>query len=144
MRIELKNEPYDQWAELSTHERTHAVPGRSGAAAVFTGTMRDRNEGQAVTGMFLEHYPGMTEKHLHRIAQEAMGRWPLDDLLLLHRVGEVLPGQTIVLVAVWSAHRGAAFEACRFLLEDLKHKTPFWKRETLEDGERWVEYNTPG
>ncbi len=144
MHIELRDSPYDPWAELSAHERAHTVPGRSGAAAVFTGTMRDRNEGRAVTGMFLEHYPGMTEKHLHRIAQEAMERWPLDDLLLLHRVGEVLPGQTIVLVAVWSAHRGAAFEACRFLLEDLKHKTPFWKRETLEDGERWVEYNTPG
>ena len=144
MHIALRDSPYDPWAELSAHERTHAVPGRSGACAVFTGTMRDRNEGRAVTGMFLEHYPGMTEKHLHRIAQEAVDRWPLDDLLLLHRVGEVLPGQTIVLVAVWSAHRGAAFEACRFLLEDLKHKTPFWKRETLEDGERWVEYNTPG
>jgi molybdopterin synthase catalytic subunit len=84
----------------------------------------------------------MTEAYLQRLVQEAHDRWPLLDALVLHRVGALVPGDPIVLVAVWSAHRGAAFEACRYLIEELKHRAPFWKREKLADRERWVEGNT--
>jgi molybdopterin synthase catalytic subunit len=106
--------------------------------------MRDFNEGDAVEGMMLEHYPGMTERHLERIAREATERWGLEDVLVVHRVGELRPTDPIVLVAVWSSHRKDAFEACRYLMEDLKSKAPFWKKELLESGTRWVEHNTPG
>lgn len=104
--------------------------------------MRDFNEGTSVRAMTLEHYPGMTENHLEQIGQEAKARWPILDGLIIHRVGEVQPGDPIVLIAVWSAHRSAAFEACRFLIEDLKSRAPFWKQETLAEGARWVEKNT--
>jgi molybdopterin synthase catalytic subunit len=86
----------------------------------------------------------MTEKHLNAIRDSAMQRWPLQEALIIHRIGEVRPGDTIVLVAVWSAHRAAAFDACRFIMEDLKSKAPLWKKETLRNGERWVDSNTPG
>jgi molybdopterin synthase catalytic subunit len=94
--------------------------------------------------MVLEHYPGMTESYLEKISREAGRRWALMDSLIVHRVGELLPGEPIVLVAVWSAHRKAAFEASRYLMEELKSKAPFWKKEQLEQGNRWVERNTPG
>jgi len=94
--------------------------------------------------MHLEHYPGMTEAHLGQIAEAAMQRWEIQDVLLVHRTGEVAPNDPIVLVAVWSAHRAAAYEANRFIMEDLKSRAPFWKKETLEAGDRWVESNTPG
>ena len=95
--------------------------------------------------MTLEHYPGMTEKHLAAILDEARGRYALIDALIVHRVGRILPTDPIVLTAAWSAHRKDAFEACRFLMEALKSRAPFWKKETLADGgERWVEKNTPG
>jgi molybdopterin synthase catalytic subunit len=106
--------------------------------------MRDLNEGDEVTAMTLEHYPGMTEKHLEKILQQAEQQWPLMDSLIIHRVGEVLPDDTIVLVAVWSAHRASAYDANRFIMEELKSSAPFWKKETLVDGTRWVEKNTPG
>lgn len=104
--------------------------------------MRDFNEGTSVRAMTLEHYPGMTENHLEQIGQDAKAHWPILDGLIIHRVGEVQPGDPIVLIAVWSAHRSAAFEACRFLIEDLKSRAPFWKQETLAEGARWVEKNT--
>ena len=119
--------------------------GAFGATASFVGTMRDFNEGDGVTGMTLEHYPAMTERELERIVEEARERWDIVDTLVVHRVGEILPGEPIVLAAVWSAHRAAAFDACRFLMEALKSRAPFWKKETLADGDsRWVEKNTPG
>ena len=117
---------------------------RAGATAVFVGTMRDLNEGDTVHGMLLEHYPGMTEKYLEKISRAAVERWNLLDSLIVHRVGELLPGEPIVLVAVWSAHRKEAFEASRWLMEELKSKAPFWKKERLAEGSRWVEHNTPG
>ena len=117
--------------------------GRFGAMASFIGTMRDLNEGDTVQSMILEHYPGMTEKHLQRSVEQAMQQWPLLNALVIHRVGELKPHDPIVLVAVWSAHRAAAFEACRFVMEDLKSKAPFWKKETLPQGQRWVARNTP-
>ena len=102
------------------------------------------NEGESVRGMTLEHYPGMTERHLQRIVEAAFAEWPLLDALVIHRVGDLQPNDPIVLVAVWSAHRAAAFAACRFIMEELKSKAPFWKREDIAGGARWVEHNTPG
>ncbi|MDH3452784.1 MAG: molybdenum cofactor biosynthesis protein MoaE [Gammaproteobacteria bacterium] len=143
--IEIRAQAFDPWHELPAFEAAHPeLSGKAGACAVFVGTMRDFNQAADVDAMFLEHYPGMTEKHLHAACDKAMQRWPLHDVLVMHRVGEVHPGQPIVLVAAWSAHRGAAFDACRFVMEDLKSNAPFWKKETLRDGERWVDSNTPG
>ena len=112
-----------------------------GAIVTFTGTVRDTHgmtEG-AVTAMTLEHYPGMTEKELARIETEAHARWPLAATLIVHRVGRLEPGDNIVLVITASAHREAAFEAARFLMDYLKTSAPFWKRETGREGERWVD-----
>ena len=119
--------------------------GSYGALATFVGTMRDSNEGDDVKAMRLEHYPEMTEKQLAAIVDTAAERWPLIDSLIAHRVGLILPGEPIVLTAVWSKHRAAAFDACRYLMEALKTDATFWKKETLaNDDERWVEKNTPG
>ncbi len=112
-----------------------------GAIVTFTGTVRDALGGDsgAITAMALEHYPGMTEKELARIEEEAQQRWPLQASLIVHRVGTLMPGDNIVLVITASAHREAAFEAARFLMDYLKTSAPFWKRETDAQGERWVE-----
>lgn len=140
----IRGTPFDPWAEVAERERARcARPGAHGAAAVFVGTMRDFNEGSAVSAMTLEYYPGMTERHLQRIGEEAGRRWPIDDWLIVHRVGAIEPGEAIVVVGAWSAHRAAAFEACRFLIEDLKSRAPFWKKEAVPGGHRWVERNTP-
>ena len=144
MRIEIRSELFDPWTEIQLHQEVMQAKGKYGAIASFVGTMRDFNEGDRVHGMTLEHYPGMTESHLAQIAETAHERWDLVDSLILHRVGEIKIGEPIVLVAVWSAHRVEAFDACRFIMEDLKSKAPFWKQETLEGGKRWVEKNTPG
>ncbi len=95
-----------------------------------------------MTGMLLEHYPGMTDRHLEKISQEAAERWDIIDTLIIHRVGLMMPNDPIVLVAAWSAHRGESFQAARYLIEELKSRAPFWKKEQLEAGERWVEHNT--
>jgi molybdopterin synthase catalytic subunit len=145
VQILIRPEPFDPYAELRAHERAvFASPGAFGATASFVGTMRDFNEGDEVQGMVLEHYPGMTERHLEQICHEAAQQWTLLETLIVHRVGPVVPGESIVLVAVWSAHRAEAFEACRHLMEDLKSRAPFWKKETLADGTRWVARNTSG
>lgn len=147
MRIEIIEAPFQPWRELADYEVLVAAQysGKYGACATFVGTMRDFNEGDDVDGMNLEHYPGMTERHLERICNEAMQRWKILDYLLIHRVGELNPNDPIVLVAIWSSHRKDAFEACRFIMEDLKSKAPFWKKESLGNGDsRWVEKNTDG
>lgn len=145
MAVSLLEAPFDPWRELSRHEAGQAgLAAKFGATASFVGTLRDFNEGDTVHGMFLEHYPGMTEKALEQIAAEAAGRWPLLDCLVIHRVGHIEPGEAIVLVAVWTSHRGDAFDACRHIMEALKSRAPFWKRETLQRGQRWVESNTDG
>ncbi|OOZ41553.1 molybdopterin converting factor [Solemya pervernicosa gill symbiont] len=145
MTIEVRPAPFEPWQELQQFEAAHdQLKGKAGASAVFVGTMRDFNEGDEVNGMSLEHYPGMTEKHLEKICEEAASRWQLLDTLVIHRVGDLKPADPIVLVAVWSAHRKDAFEASRFIMEDLKSKAPFWKKEQLEEGSRWVEKNTSG
>ena len=147
MKIAVGEQPFSPWEELADYERevvAPAYPGKYGAAATFVGTMRDFNEGDEVRGMTLEHYPGMTEKQLQKILDEAFKRWDLLDALLLHRVGELIPQEPIVLIAVWSAHRKDAFEACRHIMEELKSNAPFWKKEQLHSGHRWVEKNTAG
>ncbi|MGE3774640.1 MAG: molybdenum cofactor biosynthesis protein MoaE [Gammaproteobacteria bacterium] len=145
MSVFIRDAAFDPWAELAAYERSR-FPSRGGfgACASFVGTMRDLNEGDAIGTMTLEHYPGMTERHLEAICAEARARWALLDTLVLHRVGRLEPGDPIVLVAAWSAHRAEAFTACRHIMEDLKSKAPFWKKETTPDGERWVARNTSG
>ncbi len=144
MKVAILADPFDPWATLLDYQRTEEFAGRYGATAVFVGTMRDFNEGDSVRAMTLEHYPGMTERYLEKISRQARERWSLVDSLIVHRVGALLPNDPIVLVAVWSAHRAAAFDASRYLMEELKSRAPFWKKETLVEGSRWVEHNTPG
>ena len=144
MAVRVRDVAFDPRAEEREHAASLPV-GAFGATASFVGTMRDVNEGDGVSAMVLEHYPGMTERELDAIVAEARARWDIVDALVVHRVGEILPGEPIVLTAVWSAHRAAAFDACRFLMEALKSRAPFWKEETLATGgSRWVERNTPG
>ena len=144
MRIEIRMSCFDPYAEIAAYEHAALKPGQFGATASFVGTMRDFNDGSAVSGMTLEHYPGMTKKHLQAICDQAAATWALMDGLVLHRVGQVAPGEAIVVVAIWSAHRGDAQDACRFIIEDLKSKAPFWKQEQVQDGKRWVSNNTSG
>ena len=145
MRIEIRHKPYDPWQEISDYQENGAlVAGSYGACATFVGTMRDFNEGDDVASMVLEHYEGMTERQLRNLAEDAKTKHGLLDVLILHRVGEVFPNDPIVLVAAWSAHRAAAFDACREMMEMLKSKATFWKKETLNEGARWVARNTPG
>ena len=110
-----------------------------GAVASFIGVVRDLNEGDRVAEMTLEHYPGMTEKALEKIIAEARSRWNIYDALVIHRVGTLKPGDQIVLVVVTGAHRGEAFDACEYLMDYLKTRAPFWKKERTPDGARWVE-----
>ncbi|VAW78645.1 Molybdopterin synthase catalytic subunit MoaE [hydrothermal vent metagenome] len=145
MNVQIKDLPFDPWAEIQTRQKVRFAEGGSfGATAVFVGTMRDFNDGDTVQTMFLEHYPGMTERYLEKISTGAAAQWDLLDTLIVHRVGELHPADPVVLVAVWSAHRKDAFEASRWLMEELKSRAPFWKKEQLKDGSRWVEHNTPG
>jgi molybdopterin synthase catalytic subunit len=112
---------------------------RVGAVAAFVGLVRDINDAAAVSTLTLEHYPGMTEKALARIVDEAKARWNVYDALVIHRVGELKPTDQIVLVVVTGAHRGEAFAACEFIMDYLKTRAPFWKKEQTPAGERWVE-----
>jgi molybdopterin synthase catalytic subunit len=145
MAVELRAAPFEPFDELSRFQASLGNRRRSaGALASFVGTMRDFNEGDPVAGMVLEHYPGMTERQLAAILDAARARWEFIDALIIHRVGELLPGDPIVLVGVWSMHRAAAFDACRYLMEELKSRAPFWKKESIEGGERWVSGNTSG
>ena len=143
--VKVIDVPFDPWQELASYQAAKLTSGQFGATATFVGTMRDFNEGDDVTHMTLEHYPGMTETQLQTIIDEAHDQWSLNDVLIVHRVGALIPGEPIVLVACWSAHRASAFDACRHLMEALKSRAPFWKKETLEDqSHRWVEKNTDG
>lgn len=144
MLIELRNNRFDPYGEIQAYEKQIALSGKFGATGIFIGTMRDFNEGENVSTMWLEHYPGMTEKYLQTISEQAAAKWPVLDSLIIHRTGQIEPADAIVVVCVWSAHRAAAFDASRFLMEELKSRAPFWKKETLDTGERWVEKNTPG
>jgi molybdopterin synthase catalytic subunit len=135
-RVRVQVEDFDAGREMEELTR-----GRKdvGAVASFVGLVRDANDGSAVSGMTLEHYPGMTEKALEDICAQAASRWTLQDVLVIHRVGALHPGDRIVLVCVASAHRGEAFAACEFIMDYLKTRAPFWKREDTPQGARWVE-----
>jgi molybdopterin synthase catalytic subunit len=139
----LRDDVFDAWQELALAESA-LDPGSYGACASFVGTMRDFNAGDRVDSMMLEHYPEMTQQFLDRICNEAVSRWKLVECLIIHRYGEIKPGEPIVLTAAWSAHRAEAFDACRFLIEELKARAPFWKKESTESGERWVHDTLPG
>lgn len=136
MPVRVQAEDFDIAAEIRALRA-----GRSdvGAIASFIGVMRDFNEGSGVTELTLEHYPGMTEKALQGIVDEARARWPLQDALVVHRIGRMQPADQIVLVVALSAHREAALEACAFIMDYLKTRAPFWKKERTPAGERWVE-----
>jgi molybdopterin synthase catalytic subunit len=135
-RVRVQAEDFDTGRELEalTAGRTDV-----GGLASFVGLVRSTNDGHAIRGMTLEHYPGMTEKALEEICAQAHARWDLIDTLVIHRVGALEPGDRIVLVAVASAHRGHAFEACEFVMDFLKTRAPFWKKEDTPEGGRWVE-----
>jgi molybdopterin synthase catalytic subunit len=146
MAIKIYAQSFDPWQEVQVYQNAaRHMSGKFGATNIFIGTMRDFNEGDDVKAMSLEHYPGMTEKQLEKIVAEAQQQWPVIDALVVHRVGDILPNEPIVLVAVWTSHRGDAFDASRYIMEALKSKAPFWKKEVLtSEDQRWVEKNTDG
>ena len=135
-RVRIQTQDFDLAAEVAALRA--ADPG-VGAVASFVGTVRDRNDGQGVSAMELEHYPGMTEKAIEAMIDEAIRRFDIRAARVIHRVGPLLPLDQIVLVVVTSAHRGAAFQACEFLMDYLKTQAPFWKKEHTPDGARWVD-----
>lgn len=139
LEIRVTDGVLDPLTEVSAYQLSHGeLAGHFGATTIFIGSLRDMNQGKSVVAMTLEHYPGMTERHLTKVSEEAASRWDILDLLLIHRVGEMQPNDPIVLVAVWSTHRDEAFKACRYIIDELKTRAPFWKKEQLEGGERWV------
>ncbi|MFV2060390.1 MAG: molybdenum cofactor biosynthesis protein MoaE [Gammaproteobacteria bacterium] len=144
MQIKLLSENFNALQLLDGYQQEMGHSGKFGAMANFIGTMRDLNDGKEIVEMFLEHYPGMTEKSLEKIVASAMQQWKLIDTVVLHRIGHIKPNESIVLVAVWSEHRVDAFESCRYIMEQLKSTAPFWKRETTHISHHWVEKNTPG
>lgn len=136
MPVRVQTEDFDLGREIAA---LRAGSPQVGAVASFIGTVRDVNDGQSVSAMELEHYPGMTEKALETIIAEAKARWEIVDALVIHRVGPLRPLDQIVLVAVTSAHRGNAFAACEFIMDYLKSAAPFWKKEQTPSGARWVD-----
>jgi molybdopterin synthase catalytic subunit len=135
-RVRVQEADFDMGAELQS-----LTQGRQdvGAVASFVGLVRDANDGSHVHGMTLEHYPGMTEQALEDICTQAHSRWDLQASLVIHRVGKLQPGDRIVMVGVASAHRGEAFAACEFIMDFLKTRAPFWKKEDTPAGGRWVD-----
>jgi molybdopterin synthase catalytic subunit len=136
IEVRVQAGDFDLGAEVA---RLRAGDARVGAVVSFVGTVRDMNDGAQVAEMELEHYPGMTERALEDIVEQAKGRWPLSGALVVHRVGPLLPREQIVLVAVSAAHRGEAFAACEFIIDYLKTDAPFWKKEATPQGARWVD-----
>jgi molybdopterin synthase catalytic subunit len=136
MAVRVQEADFDIGAEVAAVRRGNP---RIGAVAAFVGVVRDLNEGEAVAEMTLEHYPGMTERAIQAILDEASGRWEVSDALVVHRVGLLRPTDQIVLVVVTSSHRGDAFAACEFIMDYLKTRAPFWKKEQTGRGSRWVD-----
>ena len=139
MRVRIQSEPFDPGAEIDRRRRSST---RIGAIASFVGGVRDLNEEADVQAMALEHYPGMTERSIEAIVDEAAERWSLIDVSVVHRVGRLEPRDPIVLVVTASAHRHDAFQACEFIMDYLKTRAPFWKKESTPRGERWVASRT--
>jgi molybdopterin synthase catalytic subunit len=136
MSVRVQTEDFDIAKEIAA---LRAGDARVGAVVAFIGLVRDVNDATAVSTLTLEHYPGMTEKALDGIVDEAKSRWRVHDVLVIHRIGELKPADQIVLVIVTGAHRGEAFAACEFIMDYLKTRAPFWKKERTPTGERWVE-----
>jgi len=136
MPVRVQTEDFDIADEIA---RLRAANPKVGAVASFVGVVRDMNDEQSIARMTLEHYPGMTEKALESIVDEAKRRWDIIDIAVVHRVGELQPLDQIVLVVVVGAHRGDAFAACEFVMDYLKTRAPFWKKEQTPHGARWVE-----
>jgi molybdopterin synthase catalytic subunit len=139
MTVRVQVEDFDAGAEINAMRLSHA---NIGAVAAFVGQVRDLNEGDQVSELVLEHYPGMTEKSLQSIIEQAKKRWDVIDALIVHRVGKLKPLDQIVLVLVASSHRKEAFAACEFMMDYLKTEAPFWKKEQTPAGSRWVEAKT--
>jgi molybdopterin synthase catalytic subunit len=139
MSVRIQTHDFDAGAEIAALRLSNP---KVGAVSSFIGVVRDVNEGDAVRNMTLEHYPGMTERALEKIVAEAKARWDVIDVLVVHRVGRLAPTDQIVLVVVTSAHRGEAFAACEFVMDYLKTRAPFWKKEQTGAGARWVEART--
>ena len=137
MPARIIDHSFNPWQLLAAHETTLSA-GSFGGCANFVGTMRDFNAGDTVSQMTLEHYPAMTRQYLDDLCAHAVRQWSLVDGLIVHRVGLIHPGESIVLTATWAAHREAAFSACRYMMEELKSNAPFWKKEITDSGERWV------
>ena len=135
-RVSIQTADFDVSAEMAA---LRTQDSRVGAICCFVGTVRDRNDGQSVSSMELEHYPGMTEKAIEAMIDEALGRFDIYAARVIHRIGLLQPLDQIVLVLVTSAHRGQSFQACEFLMDYLKTQAPFWKKEKTPDGERWVD-----
>lgn len=133
--IQVQQDPFDQNAIYKWLSEQHSV----GATTLFVGKVREMNLGDSVSGLYLEHYPAMTEKALRAIVDEARSRWELQRVAVIHRIGQLYTGDEIVLVGVSSAHRGNAYHANEFIMDYLKTKAPFWKRETTDHGDRWIE-----
>lgn len=136
MTVRIQTQDFDSGAEIAALRRGNP---KIGAVASFIGLCRDANDGDAIASMTLEHYPGMTEKALEQIVAESKARWRIIDVLVIHRVGELKPTDQIVLVVVAGEHRGEAFAACEFIMDYLKTRAPFWKKEQTPQGSRWVE-----
>ncbi len=133
--IEVQEAEFDQNAIYHWLSEQNSV----GATTLFIGKVREMNLGDSVSGLYLEHYPAMTKKALQEIVDEARSRWDLQRVAVIHRIGQLYTGDEIVLVGVSSVHRGDAYHANEFIMDYLKTKAPFWKRETTTDGERWIE-----
>lgn len=136
IRVVVQDADFDAGAEVA---RLGSGPDNVGAVVSFVGVVRAESEGEKLLSLHLEHYPGMTERELTRIAGEARERWKLSGVTIIHRVGTLRPGAQIVLVVTASAHRQAAFDGCAFVMDYLKTKAPFWKKETRASGEYWVD-----
>ncbi|MEH6343531.1 MAG: molybdopterin synthase catalytic subunit MoaE [Bermanella sp.] len=134
--LSVQNEDFDVAYEYAQLRENNS---QDGAIVFFSGLVRDFNQGNDVTGLFLEHYPAMTEKALEKIIVQAKERWPINRVRLIHRVGQLYLSDQIVFVGVSSSHREAAFEACHFIMDYLKKQAPFWKKETTKKGDWWVE-----
>jgi len=135
-RVTIQTQDFDVAAEIAA---LRAQDKRVGAVCSFIGTVRDRNDGQSVSAMELEHYPGMTEKSIEDMIDAAFKRFDIYAARVIHRVGPLQPLDQIVLVVVTSAHRGESFQACEFLMDYLKTQAPFWKKEQTPEGARWVD-----
>ena len=136
MTVRIQTADFDVSAEIAKLRRGNP---KIGAVASFVGVVRDVNDGEPIAAMTLEHYPGMTEHLIEEIINQARGRWQVMDALVVHRVGTLRPADQIVLVVVTSGHRGDAFAACEFIMDYLKTRAPFWKKEQTGQGTRWVE-----